>query len=80
MNCSTAIHAGFRSARCVSDRPEVVIHVDPSIALDAVEQGRVVNVLGWPTVGRAVAVDIDGLIVMPIYPCMAPVFRPMRFR
>ena len=58
----------------------MVVHVDPSADLDAVDQGSVVTVLGWPTVGRAVVLDIDGTLVEPVYPCVSPFLRPMRFK
>jgi hypothetical protein len=61
-------------------KPVVVVHVDPSADLTVVEQGSVVTVRGWPIVGRAAMVEIDGTLVAPVYPCTSPVFRTMRFR
>ena len=70
----------YETTAVKGSRPEVVILVHASITLHDVEQGRIVTVYGWPTVGRAVAVDIDDLVVFSIYPCISPVFRPMKFR
>ena len=61
-------------------KPVVVVHVDPSADLTSVGQGAVVTVHGWPTVGRAVVVEIEGIVIEPVYPCVTPVFRSMRLK
>lgn len=61
-------------------KPVVVVEVSSSTDLDCLEQGAEVTVRGWPTVGRAVALDLGQSVVEAVYPCVSPVFRPMRFK
>ena len=59
-------------------RPIVVFEVDATADLSPLKQGAEVTVRGWPVVGRAVILDVDGELVEPTYPCTSPVFRAMR--
>jgi hypothetical protein len=61
-------------------RPTVVMEVAGSEDLSGVAQGAAVTVRGWPAVGRAVLLDIDGALVEPTYPCTSPAFRAMRLK
>lgn len=61
-------------------KPVVVVDVSPLADLDAVEQGAICTVHGWPAVGRAVVLDVGGLRIEATYPCVSPVVRPMRFK
>jgi hypothetical protein len=61
-------------------RPIVVFEVDATADLSQLEQGAEVTVRGWPVVGRAVILDMDGELVEPTYPCTSPVFRAMRLK
>ncbi len=60
-------------------RPVVVVEIESSFELGGVEQGAVVTVRGWPAVGRAVVLDIDGDTIEATHPCVSPVFRSLRF-
>lgn len=61
-------------------KPVVVVEVASSTDLDALDQGAEITVRGWPQLGRAVALDLGESVVEAIYPCVSPVFRPMRFK
>jgi hypothetical protein len=69
----------YRPSAVKGSTPVVVVEVDSHADLEAVEQGAAIMVHGWPVVGRAVAIDVDGLVVEATYPCVSPVVRPMRF-
>lgn len=74
------IAALYDLAAVKGTKPVVVTAIDRAADLTSVEQGALVTVWGWPAVGRAVLLDIDGMIVEPAYPCTSPVIRSMRFK
>jgi len=61
-------------------RPVVVVHADPMSDVTDVQQGDIVTAIGWPEVGRAVVIVAGEKLIEPVYPCVSPVFRSMRFK
>ena len=77
---SYTVVALYELRATIGARPTVVVEIEGSAEVDSLDQGSEVEVLGWPAVGRAIALHLDRKIVEAVYPCTSPVFRPMRFK